>query len=190
MRRARRLIRLRDGRLIGDENARTVRALRCFWAISLAGLGMAQTPPPDNSQPSWTQQFSGYFKDLASGSRSYFTQDAWADNLDRLRLTYDGKYRDWLAVHVDYDNEVHAGNLIGPPRFRSRARPPERRLARSPACLREPRQPVLGHFSLSRICFAAQRLGDADGRAPAHRLGDGALLEPHGHVQSDQPAAD
>ena len=151
---------------------------------------MAQAAPPDNSQPSWTQQFSGYFKDLASGSRSYFTQDAWADNLDRLRLTYDGKYQDWLAVHVDYDNEVHAGNLIGLPDFGARARPPERGLARSPARLREPPQPVLGHLSLSRICFAAQRLGDSDGWAPAHRLGDGALLEPHGHVQSDQPAAD
>lgn len=94
-----------------------MKALSCFWAISLAGLGMAQTSPPDNSQPSWTQQISGYLKDLASGSRSYFTQDAWADNLDRLRLTYDGKYRDWLAVHVDYDNEIHAGNLTGLPDF-------------------------------------------------------------------------
>ncbi len=78
---------------------------------------MAQSPPPDDSPPSWTQQFSGYFKDLASGSRSYFTQAAWADNLDRLRLTYDGKYGDWFAVHVDYDNEVHEGNLIGLPDF-------------------------------------------------------------------------
>jgi hypothetical protein len=94
-----------------------VKALSCFWAISLAALGWAQAAPPDNSQPSYTQQFGGYFKDLASGSRSYFTQDAWADNLDRLRLTYDGKYQDWLAVHVDYDNEIHAGNLIGLPDF-------------------------------------------------------------------------
>ena len=66
-----------------------------------------------HSRPSWTHQFSGYFKNLTSGSRSYFTQHLWADNLDRLRLTYDTKYRDWFAVHVDYDNEVHAGNLIG-----------------------------------------------------------------------------
>jgi hypothetical protein len=94
-----------------------VKALIGFYAISLAGPGMAQTSPPAASQPLWTQQFSGYFKDLASGSHSYFTQDPWVDNLDRLRLTYDGKHEDWLAVHLDYDNEVHAGNLIGLPDF-------------------------------------------------------------------------
>ncbi|MGA9628383.1 MAG: hypothetical protein WBL65_28425 [Bryobacteraceae bacterium] len=89
----------------------------CIWAIWLAGLGWAQNTPPGNGQSYWTQQFSGYWKDLASGSRSYFTQDAWGDNLDRLRLTYDGKYGDWFAVHVDYDNEIHAGNWIGLPDF-------------------------------------------------------------------------
>ena len=87
------------------------------WALSLAGLAMAQTPPAGNGQPAWTQQFSGYLKDLASGSRSYFTQDPWGDNLDRLRLTYDGKYQDWFAVHIDYDNEIHEGNLMGLPDF-------------------------------------------------------------------------
>ena len=66
---------------------------------------------------SWTQQFGGYFKDLASGSRSYFTDDAWGDNLDRLRLSYDVKYAGWLVFHIDYDNEIHAGNLIGLPDF-------------------------------------------------------------------------
>ena len=69
------------------------------------------------SAQTWTQQFSGYFKDLASGSRSYFNDDAWGDNLDRLRLSYDGKYGDWFSVHVDYDNEIHTGNLIGLPDF-------------------------------------------------------------------------
>ncbi len=81
------------------------------WALAVwfAGVGAAQGPSP------WTQQFSGYFKDLASGSRSYVTQEAWGDNLDRLRLTYDGKYGDRLGVHVDYDNEAHAGNFMGTP---------------------------------------------------------------------------
>lgn len=94
-----------------------MKAQTCIWAILLAGLAMAQTPPLSDSQPSWTQQFGGYFKDLASGSRSYFTEDPWGDNLDRLRLTYDGKYKDWFTVHFDYDNEVHEGNLIGLPDF-------------------------------------------------------------------------
>ena len=90
---------------------------RCICVILLAVPAMSQTSSPDNSQPSWSQQFSGYFKDLPSGSRSYFTGDAWGDNLDRLRLSYDGRYRAWLSVHVDYDNEVHEGNLIGLPDF-------------------------------------------------------------------------
>jgi hypothetical protein len=94
-----------------------VKARNYLLAIPFAGLLAAQTTPPDSAQPAWTQQFGGYFKNLASGSRSYFTQDDWADNLDRLRLTYDGKYRDLLAVHLDYDNELHAGNLIGQPDF-------------------------------------------------------------------------
>ena len=71
----------------------------------------------DTASPGWTNRFSGYFKDLASASRSYFTDDAWGDNLDRLRLTYDGKYGSWLELHVDFDNEIHSGNLIGEPDF-------------------------------------------------------------------------
>lgn len=91
--------------------------MRALGCVLLLCQMAAQTAPSADAQPSWTQQFSGYFKDLASGSRSYFTQEAWGDNLDRLRLTYDGKYGDWFAVHVDYDNEVHEGNLIGLPDF-------------------------------------------------------------------------
>jgi opacity protein-like surface antigen len=97
-----------------------MRASGCLLAIVFAAPGVAQTTPPGDAQlprtqptQQWTHEFSGYFKDLASGSRSYFTQDAWGDNLDRLRLSYDGKYRDWFGLHVDYDNEFHAGNLIG-----------------------------------------------------------------------------
>jgi len=94
-----------------------MRAPGCLLPILFAGWGAAQTTPPDDAQTAWTQQFSGYFKDLASGSRSYFMQEAYGDNLDRLRLSYDGKYSDWFAVHVDYDNEFHAGNLTGLPDF-------------------------------------------------------------------------
>ncbi len=92
------------------------RVLRTWTLLLAAGLGPAQTPAASN-QPAWTQQFSGYWKDLASGSRSYLTQDPWADNLDRLRLTFDGKQQGWFAVHIDYDNEIHAGNLAGLPDF-------------------------------------------------------------------------
>ena len=92
-----------------------MKALACLLALGLAGLAAAQ----DSSTASgaWTQQFGGYFEDLASGSQSYFTQAAWGDNLDRLRISYDGKYQDWLAVHMDYDNEIHEGNFIGLPDF-------------------------------------------------------------------------
>ena len=54
---------------------------------------------------------------LRNDAQSYFTQRTWADMLDRLRLTYDGKYESWLQVHVDFDNELHAGNLIRLPDF-------------------------------------------------------------------------
>jgi hypothetical protein len=93
-----------------------MKALCCLLCIAWATQTAAQTAAPPDPQP-WTQQFSGYFKNLASGSRSYFTEDAWGDNLDRVRLSYDGKERDWFVVHVDYDNEFHAGNLIGLPDF-------------------------------------------------------------------------
>ncbi len=94
-----------------------MRTLGCLLAILAAGPMAAQTSSPDGAGSSWTQQLSGYFKNLTSTSRSYFTQDTWADNLDRLRLTYDGKYSGWLQLHVDYDNDLHAGNLIALPDF-------------------------------------------------------------------------
>ena len=87
-----------------------MKTLGCLLALLAAGPVAAQTA-------SWTQQFSGYFKNLTSASRSYFTQDRWADNLDRLRLTYDGKYAGWFQLHLDYDNELHAGDLIALPDF-------------------------------------------------------------------------
>jgi hypothetical protein len=87
-----------------------------LFLFAFAASAAAQTPA-GGAQPAWTQQFGGYFKDLASGSRSYFDDQAWGDNLDRLRLSYDGKYRDWFAVHLDYDNDVHEGNWIGLPDF-------------------------------------------------------------------------
>ncbi len=94
-----------------------MKALGCLLAISAAGRIAAQSASPGDAPPPWIQQFSGYFKNLASGSRSYFTQDAWGDNLDRVRLTYDGRHGERIAVHLDYDNEVHAGNLTALPDF-------------------------------------------------------------------------
>jgi len=86
-------------------------------ALAWTGLAAAQTASPDATPPAWTQQFGGYFKNLASGSRSYFNEQPWGDNLDRLRITYDAKDGDWLAIHLDYDNELHFGNLTGLPDF-------------------------------------------------------------------------
>ena len=82
--------------------------------LPLAFLAVAL---PLAAQSAWTERFGGYFKNLASGSQSYFTQDSWADDLTRLRLTYDARDAGWLQIHVDYDNEVHAGSLIEQPDF-------------------------------------------------------------------------
>ncbi len=86
---------------------------------TLAWIALCVAAPlaAQGSSSGWTNRFSGYFKDLASASRSYFTDQGWADNLDRLRLTYDGKYKNWLELHVDFDNEIHSGNYIGLPDF-------------------------------------------------------------------------
>lgn len=94
-----------------------MRALGCLAALMFAGSLLAQSAAPDATDAFWMQQVSGYLKDLASGSRSYFTQDAWGDNMARLRVTYDGRHSGWFAVHVDYDNEFHAGNFAGLPDF-------------------------------------------------------------------------
>jgi hypothetical protein len=70
-----------------------------------------------NGRPAFRYRFSGYYRSLLTASHSYFTGDAYGDSLNRVRLTADAGWRTSLAVHVDYDNEVHLGNLIGEPDF-------------------------------------------------------------------------
>lgn len=61
--------------------------------------------------------FGGYYRSLLTSSHSYFTGDAYGDSLNRVRLSLDAGWRPSLTVHVDYDNELHFGNLIGEPDF-------------------------------------------------------------------------
>lgn len=62
-------------------------------------------------------RFGGYYRSLFTASHSFFTDDAFADSLNRLRLSFDGDWKHALIVHVDYDNEIHFGNLISEPDF-------------------------------------------------------------------------
>jgi hypothetical protein len=69
------------------------------------------------ASPDFQYRFGGYFKSLLTASHSFFTGDAYGDSLNRLRLTFDGGWRHSVLVHVDYDNEVHFGDLIQEPDF-------------------------------------------------------------------------
>jgi hypothetical protein len=62
-------------------------------------------------------RFSGYYKSLFTVSRSLFTRDSYANDLNRLRLSFDGREGKWLKTHIDFDNESQFGNLIDLPDF-------------------------------------------------------------------------
>ncbi len=62
-------------------------------------------------------RFSGYDRSLLTTSHSYFTGDAYGDSLNRVRLSLDAGWRQSLLVHLEYDNELHFGNLITEPDF-------------------------------------------------------------------------
>jgi hypothetical protein len=89
--------------------------IRLLVVLLLASLSVhAQTAP---ESPDFQYRFGGYFRSLLTTSHSYFTGDAYGDDLNRLRLNFDGKWRNSLQFHVEYDNEVHFGNLITKPDF-------------------------------------------------------------------------
>ena len=44
-------------------------------------------------------------------------EEAYGDSLNRVRLSYDGRYSNWFQAHVDFDNQLHFGNLITQPEF-------------------------------------------------------------------------
>jgi hypothetical protein len=62
-------------------------------------------------------RFGGYYRSLFTASHSLFTGDAYGDSLNRVRLSFDGAWKQSLFVHVDYDNELHFGNLMTQPDF-------------------------------------------------------------------------
>jgi hypothetical protein len=83
-----------------------------FLACALPSWAQAN---PDSSD--FQYRFGGYFKSLLTASHSFFTDDAYGDSLNRLRLSFDGGWRHSVLVHVEYDNEAHFGNLIQEPDF-------------------------------------------------------------------------
>jgi hypothetical protein len=81
-------------------------------AFLLASHALAQ-----DASPSFQYRFSGVYRNLATASHSYFTGDPYADDLNRLRLSLEIGWKHTVFVHVDYDNELHFGNLNAQPDF-------------------------------------------------------------------------
>lgn len=80
--------------------------------LAAAGAGWAQQPASN-----WQHQFGGYYKALLATSKTIINENSYGDLLNRVRLGYDARYKEWFQVHVDYDNEFHFGNLIPEPEF-------------------------------------------------------------------------
>ncbi len=89
---------------------------RCIVCILLLAGVSVQSQTPTGEKP-FKYRFGGYYRSLLTSSHSYFTDDAYGDSLNRLRLNLDAAWRSSLQVHVEYDNEVHFGNLITEPDF-------------------------------------------------------------------------
>ena len=70
-----------------------------------------------NDPSNFAFRFGGYYRTLFTTSRSYFTDDAYADSLNRMRLSFDGRWKQVVFLHIDFDNEAHFGNLITQPDF-------------------------------------------------------------------------
>ncbi len=92
---------------------------RAAWVLCLVAASVcakaqtAASPPPSP----WHYRFGGYFRSLLTASHSFFTDDAYGDSLNRLRLQFDGSWKHNVLAHVEYDNEIHFGDLIGEPDF-------------------------------------------------------------------------
>jgi hypothetical protein len=88
---------------------------RIAWLIGLLVFGVrvqAQDVPAN-----FQYRFSGYYRSLFAVSRSYFTEDAYGDSLNRVRLSFAGDWKHTIDLHLDYDNEAHFGNLTTEPDF-------------------------------------------------------------------------
>jgi hypothetical protein len=86
------------------------------FLILLIACPFANAQSTPDSSP-FQYRFGGYFRDLLTASHSFFTRDAYGDDVNRLRLSFDGSWQRSLLVHVEYDNELHFGNLITEPDF-------------------------------------------------------------------------
>ncbi|MBI4056596.1 MAG: hypothetical protein HY399_03510 [Elusimicrobia bacterium] len=60
--------------------------------------------------------FSGYFKNLYQYTRSPINSQLYWQNLDRLRLTFQGSYK-LFRGYVDYDQEFFSGTYFNTPDF-------------------------------------------------------------------------
>ncbi len=88
-----------------------------FGAL-LAGLVLCALPAhAQDSTSDFQYRFAGYYRSLFTTSHSLFTGDTYGDSLNRLRLSFDGGWKNIFLVHIDYDNEAHFGNLITEPDF-------------------------------------------------------------------------
>jgi hypothetical protein len=88
------------------------------WGVLLAGMMLcALQVCAQDSTSNFQYRFGGYYRSLFTASHSYFTGDPYGDSLNRVRLSFDGGWKQILFVHVDYDNEAHFGNLIEEPDF-------------------------------------------------------------------------
>jgi hypothetical protein len=91
---------------------RRVALLMVLFAAGSCAIGQA-TP----EAPPFQYRFGGSFRSLLTASHSFFTGDAYGDSLNRLRLSFDGSWQRSVIVHIDYDNELHFGNLTSQPDF-------------------------------------------------------------------------
>ncbi len=85
------------------------------WLLLATVTASAQQPA--STDPAWKFHFGGYYKSLFSTSQSIFNDESYADSLNRLRLSLEGRHGAAIFFHVDLDNEAHFGNLIGLPDF-------------------------------------------------------------------------
>lgn len=80
-----------------------------------ASLTLNAQAAPDSSP--FQYRFGGYYRNLLTASHSFFTGDAYEDDMNRLRLSFDGSWQRALTIHIDYDNELHFGDLTSEPDF-------------------------------------------------------------------------
>jgi hypothetical protein len=87
------------------------------WLLAGAMTAAAQQDSGPANPPAFEFHFSGYYKSLFTASKSFVTSEPYADSLNRLRLTLDGRHGDAILFNIEFDNQAHLGNLISKPDF-------------------------------------------------------------------------